>query len=131
MWDRAGSLSIDPALSTMQTRRASLWSASTACTSTCGGWSTLPRDQDRGIHRHPDGIEDFADTYAAPLFPANDAFNSWMLANHPQDAAAADCCGEDGSIEEARADGELRCQYTDLWAAYLEENGCTYNDIGC
>ena len=54
-----------------------------------------------------------------------------MLANNPQDAAAADCCGGDGSMEEARADGELRRQYADLWTAYLQETGCTYTDIGC
>ena len=78
-----------------------------------------------------DGIEEIDASFAAPLFPANDAFNAWMRANHPEDAAAADCCSEDGSIEEARADGELRRQYADLWAAYLGENGCTYNDIGC
>jgi hypothetical protein len=78
-----------------------------------------------------DGIEEIDISFAAPLFPANDAFNAWMRANHPEDAAAADCCGEDGSIEQARADGELRRQYADQWAAYLGENGCTYNDIGC
>jgi hypothetical protein len=79
----------------------------------------------------PDGIEDFADTYGAPLFPANDAFNSWMVANHPEDATAADCCGGDGSVGEARAAGELRQQYADLWAVHLEETGCTYTEIGC
>jgi hypothetical protein len=78
-----------------------------------------------------DGIEEMDASFAAPLFPANDAFIACMRANHPEDAAAADCCGEDGSIEEARSDGELRRQYADLWAAYLRENACTYNDIGC
>ena len=62
---------------------------------------------------------------------SSQAPNAWLSANHPQDAAAADCCGESGSIEEARADGELRRQYADLWTAYLQDNGCTYTDIGC
>jgi hypothetical protein len=51
-------------------------------------------------------------SYAPPLFPADEAFNAWISANHaPQDTAAADCCGEDGSIDEARADGEQRDRY--------------------
>lgn len=78
-----------------------------------------------------DGIKQTDQSYAPPLFPANEAFNAWMSANHPQDAAAADCCGEDGSIDEARADGELRRRYADLWAAHLEETGCTYLDVVC
>ena len=67
-----------------------------------------------------DGIEEMHASYGDPLFPANDIFNAWMLANHPQDATAADCCGGDASIEEARANGELRREYADLWAASLE-----------
>lgn len=67
-----------------------------------------------------DGIEEMNASYGDPLFPANDDFNAWMLANHAQDAAAADCCGGDGSVEEARANGELRREYADLWAASLE-----------
>jgi len=78
-----------------------------------------------------EGIMSTDQSYAPPLFPANEAFNAWMQANHPDDAAAADCCGEDGSMEEARTDGELRHRYADLWAIYLEESGCTYTDIGC
>ena len=76
------------------------------------------------------GIDEFDLSYITDGYGANDAFNAWMLANHPDDAAAADCCGGD-TVEEARANGELRRQYADQWAAYLEENGCTYNDIGC
>jgi hypothetical protein len=44
---------------------------------------------------------------------------------------AAVRCGEDGSIEDALADGELRRRYADLWAGYLTETGCTYDAIGC
>ena len=78
-----------------------------------------------------EGIEGIDTSYHEPLFPANDAFDSWMRANYPQDAEAADCCGENGSIEEARSDGELRRQYADLWTFYLAESGCSYTDIGC
>ena len=75
-----------------------------------------------------DGIEDFDESYSDPLFPANDTFNAWMSANHPEDAVAADCCGGD-TVEAARADGELRSRYADEWAAYLTENGCTYDTL--
>ena len=77
-----------------------------------------------------DGIEELEWNYLTFGYDANDAFNDWMLRNHPGDAAAADCCGGD-TIEEAHANGELRRQYAEEWATYLEENGCTYNDIGC
>ena len=53
------------------------------------------------------------------------------LLGPPQDTDAADCCGEGGSIEDARSDGHLRRQYADLWAAHLQETGCTYTDIEC
>jgi hypothetical protein len=77
------------------------------------------------------GIQQADMSFGDPGFPANDGFNSWMSANHPQDAEAADCCGGDGSIDEARSDGELRRRYADLWAAYLEETDCTYDNIPC
>ena len=76
------------------------------------------------------GIEELHDVYLNDGYDANDSFNSWMEANHPEDAAAADCCGGN-TIEEARANGELRRQYADLWVAYLEESGCTYQEVGC
>ena len=70
--------------------------------------------------------------YGSPQFPANDAFNFWVLENFPEHVSAADCCGEGESIEEARADEELRRQYADLWAAYLEESDYTYTVwVGC
>jgi hypothetical protein len=76
------------------------------------------------------GIEELDLAYLNDGYGANDAFNSWMLVNHPEDAAAADCCGGD-TIEKARADGELRRQYAEEWVAYLTESGCTYTDVGC
>jgi len=78
-----------------------------------------------------DGIEDVDLSYITDGYGANDAFNAWMSANHPDDAAATRCCGQYGSIEEARADGELRRQYAELWAVHLQDTGCTYKDIGC
>jgi hypothetical protein len=77
-----------------------------------------------------DGIEDLDQRYLNDGYGANDAFNAWMLTNHPEDAAAADCCSGD-TVEKARANGELRRLYADLWVAYLTESGCTYTDIGC
>ena len=77
-----------------------------------------------------EGIEGLEWDYLTFGYDANDAFNHWMTRNHPEDAAAADCCGGD-TIEEARANGELRRRYAEEWATYLEENGCTYADIGC
>ena len=53
-----------------------------------------------------------------------------MPANHPEDAAAADCCSGD-TVEEARANGDLRRLYAEEWVAYLTESGCTYTDVGC
>jgi len=76
------------------------------------------------------GIETLDTVYVSTGYDANDAFNAWMLTNHPEDAAAADCCGGD-TVEEAGANGALRRQYADQWAAYLQESGCTYTDIGC
>lgn len=77
------------------------------------------------------GLEQLDSFFGTPQFPANDAFNRWMSENHPDDAAAADCCGEDGSIEDARSDGELRRHYGELWAEHLDETGCSYEDVSC
>ena len=76
------------------------------------------------------GIEQFDETYLNDGYDASNAFDSWMLADHPEDAAAAGCCSGD-TVEEARANGELRRQYAEEWAAYLTESGCTYTDVGC
>ena len=78
----------------------------------------------------PHSFEEFDEMYLNDGYDVNDAFNSWMLANHPEDAAAADCCSGD-TVEEARSNGELRRQYAEEWAAYLTESGCTYTDVGC
>ena len=77
------------------------------------------------------GIEDLDVSYITSGYDANSGFNAWMLANHPEDAAAADCCGGDDTVEKARSDGEPCRKYAELWAAHLEETGCTYKHISC
>ena len=68
------------------------------------------------------GIEEFDETYRNDGYDANGAFNSWMLANHPEDAAAAGIHilwiqpGADNTKVSERAD-ELGMSPTD---AYLE-----------
>ena len=76
------------------------------------------------------GIEEFDETWLNDGYDGGHAFDPWMLANHPEDAAAAGCCSGD-TVEEARSNGELRRQYAEEWAAYLTESGCTYTDVGC
>jgi hypothetical protein len=78
-----------------------------------------------------DGIAEMDASYHDPLFPAADAFDRWMRDNHGRDARAADCCGGGGTIDDARSDGETRRRYADLWAAYLDETGCGYDEAGC
>ena len=76
------------------------------------------------------GIQQTLDVHGPPFRPAADSFEIWLRANHPQDREAAGCCGGD-TIEEARANGELRRRYADLWASYLTESGCSWDDFGC
>ncbi len=69
--------------------------------------------------------EDEPDFSAFAAF--NDGFDAWMQANHPQDAEdPGSRWGE--TIEEARAFGERRVGYAELYAAYLLENGCVYDE---
>lgn len=67
----------------------------------------------------------------SPRFPAGAAFAFWMKQNHPEDSESASRTLTAESIEEARANGELHRQYADLWAVYLSETGCSYDDMGC
>jgi hypothetical protein len=78
----------------------------------------------------PEGISDFQEFFGNPDqgdtgFP----FTDWMQVNHPEDAETPGCCASD-TVEESVARGELRAQYATEWAAYLEANGCEYDD-GC
>jgi len=56
-------------------------------------------------------------------------FEQWMPTNNSADAAKTDF-GTWTTTEEARESGELAARYADEWAAYLEDNNCTYQD-GC
>ena len=76
-------------------------------------------------------ISVLTETFGQPDYNVvNRPFHAWMLANHPEDAATVDCCGGE-TVEESITRGTLRAQYADEWAAYLDENGCTYEDFGC
>ena len=77
-----------------------------------------------------EGIQTVDSTWADPGFQGEGAFGAWLLANHFEDADAADW-DEGGSIEDARSAGEIQRQYAEQWAAYLEESGCTYDATGC
>lgn len=56
-----------------------------------------------------------------------DLFEAWMEEFHPDDAYSATRCAF-FSVEEAQERGELRRHYADLWAAFLEENGCVWDE---
>ncbi len=85
---------------------------------------TIRFDEDGKIHS-------LSEKFGPPDYrTVNTPFNSWMQANHPDDADKVDCCAGD-TVEESVARGELRSAYADLWVAYLEANGCTYKDVGC
>ena len=76
----------------------------------------------------PDGISDLFEAYGTPDFTHTGfPFRRWMEANHPDDADATGCCAGD-TVEESTARGELRAQYAQEWAAYLEANECDYRD---
>lgn len=76
----------------------------------------------------PDGIRDWNSLFGNPDFDAvGSPFESWMTVNHPEDPEAAGF-GNWSSVEEAEQSGILRAQYADEWAAYLQDNNCTYLD---
>jgi hypothetical protein len=56
----------------------------------------------------------------------NSAFRAWVQENHPEVERMIEIGWAD--IEEAMAFGETRRQYAELWAAYLDENGCTWDE---
>lgn len=64
-------------------------------------------------------------------------FHGWLAANHPdltclavseRSASCDNWAGSFTSVEKATEQGQLVPQYAQEWAAYLEENGCTYLD---
>lgn len=78
-----------------------------------------------------DGIGDIEVKYTYHNFAATDgAFGRWMNANHPEiDIDTVFFPGD--TVAESVTRGELRALYAEEWAAYLEANGCTYEDYGC
>jgi ketosteroid isomerase-like protein len=79
------------------------------------------RIDDSGITRIVESA-DIAD-YAVVADP----FEAWVAEFHPDDTQAVSCCAF-FSVEEAPERGELRRQYAEEWAAWLEENGCVWNE---
>lgn len=77
-------------------------------------------------------IVDLFERYSDPDFNHVGApFYEWLAAHHP-DVAASGLIGfgDWSNEEEARENGLLIREHAALWAAYLEENGCTYRQ-GC
>ena len=85
-----------------------------------------------------DGISELRFGYGKPDFnESHRPFIVWMAANHPGIVEAGSMnypatFGYDNwdGVDEARKNGQLTAQYSEEWAAYLEENGCAY-DEGC
>ncbi len=61
--------------------------------------------------------------------PCSDRFNRWIAEKRPE-AIEATAFGNWTTVEEARQTGELRAQFAQEWADYLQENNCGYVD-GC
>ncbi|MEE8492322.1 MAG: sigma factor [Acidimicrobiia bacterium] len=69
-----------------------------------------------------DAMDAVAETFAVAWrridrLPGGGAERSWLYAGD--------------SVAEAEQAGTLRGQYADEWAAYLDANGCTYQDPDC
>lgn len=79
------------------------------------------------IHVGAAGITHVDDTTVDDAFAIiNTPFHRWVAAEFPGDERIIDCCGWT-SAEAAIAAGELRARYAQLYAAYLEDNGCTFD----
>jgi len=78
----------------------------------------------------PEGISDLEYSYGSPDFDATGLpFLVWMRAHNPDDASKMVLRAWE-TLEEAIEYGQLRLQYATEWAAYLDENNCTFKD-GC
>jgi hypothetical protein len=76
------------------------------------------------------GIVKYFDEFGKPDFnTVANPFNAWMETHHPDDAEAVGF-GTWTSFDEAVAFGEIRADYAERWAVYLDENNCDYTD-GC
>jgi len=59
-------------------------------------------------------------------------FERWLEEHHPEDIDALPSVeGGWDTVAEAQQAGILRALYADEWAAYLDANGCTYQDSDC
>jgi hypothetical protein len=88
-----------------------------------------------GMEVGVDGIQGFWITPWAPNYDSvSRPFQQWIEEHHPDDAPAADWAipiTHSTSVEEAERFGRIRTEYAEEWAAYMEANGCTFNDWGC
>jgi len=76
----------------------------------------------------PDGISQAAFEYP-PEFGV-DSFDRWVGDNHSDNSEFVEF-RDWNSVAEAEQSGILRAQYVADWAAYLEANDCTYQDLVC
>ncbi len=58
------------------------------------------------------------------------SFDRWVLNNHSDNSEFVEFRDWD-SVADAEQSGILRAQYVADWAAYLEANDCTYQDLVC
>jgi hypothetical protein len=76
----------------------------------------------------PEGIVEESGSFGQPNFKTvGDPFDGWMRETHSEDAGVVGF-GRWATIEEAEQNGILTVQYAAEWAAYLEANGCEYDD---
>ena len=75
-------------------------------------------------------IVSYSDRFGQPDFRSVGVpFGLWMEEHHPDDVEQTDFASWT-TLDEATEFGAVRAEYALLWAAYLEENGCAYNE-GC
>ena len=74
----------------------------------------------------PDGISELAFEYV-PEFGVV-SFDRWVFDNHSDNSEFVGF-GDWNSVSEAEQAGILRAQYVSEWAAFLEANDCTYQDV--
>ena len=73
------------------------------------------------------GVEENGFFGQPDLNTVGEPFRSWMTEKHPEILDSIGF-GNWTSIEEAHENGRLTAQYAAEWAAYLEANGCAYDD---
>ena len=76
----------------------------------------------------PEGIELIEALYDGFDLSAA-AFASWVELVHPEDSRGTTCCRNWISLEDAHEGGVRAAAFAPEWAAWLEERGCTYEDV--